>query len=317
MDLVWFTLVAIGLYFGADRLLDLRSPRRVYRPRGCRRLKLLLRDYQFSDDIAFRFSNRQWPSYPLMADTYASWLHRAGPDDAFVGLFMDYETFGEHQSADTGILEFMRHLPAHVLSDARFSFATPSELAAAHEPVAELEVPDPISWADAERDLSAWREPWSTRLRRWVGRRRLLVTGVASALLVAVAALGVSTGLLLAAHRRADDARTLAEDNKTLAERARQAAEKERDAARRSLQTALRVIDRFSSRVNSDTSRPRNRSVETSHSSNVGVSIKTPSGRNREFGKPRRPAAETLARASVAGRAGPGGCGPSRAPSRA
>jgi alpha-amylase len=149
---------------GADRLLRGRSPRRVYRPAGCERLKLLLRDYRFSDDIAFRFSNRQWPAYPLMADTYASWLHRAAPEDVFIGLFMDYETFGEHQSADTGILEFMRYLPGYVLSDPpvssppgpRLDFGTPSQVGAANEPVETLVVPDPVSWADEERDLSAW-----------------------------------------------------------------------------------------------------------------------------------------------------------------
>jgi alpha-amylase len=141
---------------GVDRLLEWRSPRRVYRSEGCDRLKLLLRDYQFSDDIAFRFSNREWPEYPLMAERYAKWLQRATPDDAFVGLFMDYETFGEHQNADTGVLEFMRHLPKHVLDNERFSFQTPSEVAARHEPVAELDVPEPLSWADKERDLTAW-----------------------------------------------------------------------------------------------------------------------------------------------------------------
>jgi alpha-amylase len=141
---------------GADRLLQGRSARRVYRPAGCERLKLLLRDYPFSDDIAFRFSNKEWPGHPLMADTYASWLQRAKPEDVFIGLFMDYETFGEHQSAETGILEFMRYLPGYVLADERFDFATPSAVAAAHEPIEELSVPDPVSWADEERDLSAW-----------------------------------------------------------------------------------------------------------------------------------------------------------------
>jgi alpha-amylase len=148
----------VQLAEGVDRLLEWRSPRRVYRPRGCRRLKLLLRDYEFSDDIAFRFSNREWPEYPLMAERFAEWLHRAQPDDAFVGLFMDYETFGEHQNKDTGILEFMRHLPRFVLADPRFSFRTPAEVAAAHEPVAELAIPTTLSWADKERDLTAWLE---------------------------------------------------------------------------------------------------------------------------------------------------------------
>ena len=143
---------------GVERLLEWRSPRRVYRPRGCKRLKLLLRDYLFSDDIAFRFSNREWPEYPLMADRYAEWLQRAAPEDQFIGLFMDYETFGEHQGEDTGILDFMRHLPRFVLADERFSFQTPAEVAAAHEPVAELDIPRTFSWADKERDLSAWLE---------------------------------------------------------------------------------------------------------------------------------------------------------------
>lgn len=141
---------------GADHLLGRRSPRRVYRPKGCKRLKLLLRDYEFSDDIAFRFSNRKWEQYPLMADTFAGWLHRATPDDQFIGLFMDYETFGEHQSRETGILDFMTHVPEFILADERFSFATPVEVARANEAVAEIEAPGPISWADAERDVSAW-----------------------------------------------------------------------------------------------------------------------------------------------------------------
>jgi len=141
---------------GVDRLLDWRSPRRVYRCKGCTRLKLLLRDYLFSDDIAFRFSNKSWPEYPLMADRYATWLQRAAEDDDFIGLFMDYETFGEHQNESTGILEFMRHLPKFVLADPRFSFQTPSEVAAANEPVAELDIPETLSWADKERNLSAW-----------------------------------------------------------------------------------------------------------------------------------------------------------------
>jgi len=141
---------------GADHLLAGRSPRRVYRPHGCGELRLLLRDYLFSDDIAFRFSNRGWDQYPLMADTYCDWLHRADPDDAFVGLFMDYETFGEHQGPDTGIFDFMRALPGFLLEDPRFDFQTPVEVARAHEPEDEIRAPQPVSWADADRDLGAW-----------------------------------------------------------------------------------------------------------------------------------------------------------------
>lgn len=141
---------------GADRLLGWRSPQVPYRPRGCKRLKVLLRSYSLSDDIAFRFSNQKWPAYPLFADTYARWLHDIPSPAQFVGLFMDYETFGEHQGPHTGILEFMRHLPPLVLEDDRFRFRTPAQVAAERGAAAELAIPDPVSWADAERNLSAW-----------------------------------------------------------------------------------------------------------------------------------------------------------------
>ncbi|MFN3241262.1 MAG: glycoside hydrolase family 57 protein [Planctomycetota bacterium] len=141
---------------GADRLLEWRSPQVPYRPRGCERLKLLLRSYSLSDDIAFRFSNRKWPSYPLFADTYAEWLHDVPPPAQFVGLFMDYETFGEHQSEQTGILEFMRHLPELVLEDKSFRFRTPAQVCSEREAVQELDIHTPVSWADEERNLSAW-----------------------------------------------------------------------------------------------------------------------------------------------------------------
>lgn len=141
---------------GADALLGWRSASRVYQPVDCEALSLLLRTYHFSDDIAFRFSNRDWPSYPLMADTFADWLDREAQGTPFLGLFMDYETFGEHQWAETGIFEFMKALPGYVLAKPGLTFATPGQVARMHQPVAELEYPRAISWADAERDLSAW-----------------------------------------------------------------------------------------------------------------------------------------------------------------
>ncbi len=141
---------------GADQLLGWRTPHVAYRPAGCERLSLLLRAYSYSDDIAFRFSNEEWCAYPLMADTFAGWLDEVPEEAPFVGLFMDYETFGEHQAAETGIFEFMRALPGHVLENPRLDFATPAEVSARHAPAAELAYPRPISWADAERDLSAW-----------------------------------------------------------------------------------------------------------------------------------------------------------------
>jgi alpha-amylase len=141
---------------GADKLLNGKSSCFLYRPRGCSKLKLMLRHYPLSDDVGFRFSNKKWPGYPLYADNFAKWLHEAAKDVQFIGLYMDYETFGEHQWAETGILEFMRHVPREVLAKPGVAFATPSEIATACEPVAELPIPRPFSWADQERDLTAW-----------------------------------------------------------------------------------------------------------------------------------------------------------------
>ena len=141
---------------GAQHLLGWRSAHHVYRPEGCEKLKLLLRDYLRSDDIAFRFSNKAWEEWPLKAERFAQWIHAAEADDAFIGLFMDYETFGEHQWEETGIFAFMEALPDAILADERIRFRTPSEVAAERDPVARLEIPRPVSWADAERDVSAW-----------------------------------------------------------------------------------------------------------------------------------------------------------------
>jgi alpha-amylase len=141
---------------GADHVLGLRSAHRLYRPSGCRKIKLLLRDYRLSDDIAFRFTNRNWPEWPLTPDKFAGWLADAPEDSSQVGIFMDYETAGEHQWAETGIFEFMENLPDAVAKSPRLSFGTPSSVADAGRDVLKVDVPRPVSWADAERDLSAW-----------------------------------------------------------------------------------------------------------------------------------------------------------------
>ena len=141
---------------GADHLLGWRSPHRVYRPEGCERLKILLRSYKLSDDIAFRFSNRGWSEWPLTSERFAAWVEGLPADDSLVGLFMDYETFGEHQWRETGIFAFMEHLPGALLRSGRVRFETPSQVALTQDAVARLDVPYPVSWADAERDLTAW-----------------------------------------------------------------------------------------------------------------------------------------------------------------
>jgi len=96
---------------GADHILGFRSPNFVYQPKGCSKLKLLLKNYSLSDDIAFRFSNRAWTQWPLTAEKYAQWIHNINGNGNVVNLFMDYETFGEHQWVDTGIFDFMKKLP--------------------------------------------------------------------------------------------------------------------------------------------------------------------------------------------------------------
>jgi alpha-amylase len=141
---------------GAERILHGRTPDRIYQPAGCQALKLLLRNYRLSDDIAFRFSDRSSPEYPLTAQKFAQRIRRIDADQAVINLFMDYETFGEHHWADSGIFDFLGSFASEILKDSRFRFQTPGEAAESHDPVAALNVPDALSWADQERDLTAW-----------------------------------------------------------------------------------------------------------------------------------------------------------------
>jgi alpha-amylase len=141
---------------GADHVLGYRSPSFVYRPIGADRIALLLKNYRLSDDIAFRFSDRNWAEWPLKAEKFAQWVNQVNGNGFLVNLFMDYETFGEHQWADSGIFDFMYHLPEHVLKQADNNFMTLSQAVQAYAPVAELDIPHMVSWADVERDLSAW-----------------------------------------------------------------------------------------------------------------------------------------------------------------
>ena len=142
---------------GADHILGYRSPNFLYRPPNSTKLKLLLKNYRLSDDIAFRFSNRDWSEWPVTAERFASWVNAVNGDGYVVNLFMDYETLGEHQWEDTGIFGFMEQLPSEILKHPDNDFKTPSEVVAAYDAVGEFDAPYTISWADIERDLSAWR----------------------------------------------------------------------------------------------------------------------------------------------------------------
>jgi alpha-amylase len=145
---------------GADGWLRGRTPHATYRVRGGGRLALLLRSYRLSDDVAFRFGDRGWPEWPLTPEKFAGWLSRAAVEDEAaggpIGLFMDYETFGEHHAGEGGILRFLSALPDAVLARPGLRFLTPAQAVVAHPPRRALAVSRPVSWADAERDLTAW-----------------------------------------------------------------------------------------------------------------------------------------------------------------
>ena len=140
---------------GLDYILQWRSPNYVYKAKDSN-LRVLMRNYKLSDDIAFRFSSRDWAEWPLTADKYAAWLSSA-PGQC-VNLFMDFETFGEHHWIETGIFDFLNSLPTESLKHNNTSFALPSEIIGKHAPVAEIDIPYYSSWADVHRDLSAWLE---------------------------------------------------------------------------------------------------------------------------------------------------------------
>jgi len=141
---------------GAKHILGWRSPNFMYNSAKRPDLKLLLKNYRLSDGIAFRFSNKSWAGYPLTADKYVKWFDELDKKDEVINLFMDYETFGEHQWAETGIFDFVKALPGEFLKSGKYKFATPHELNEKLQPVGAIHVPYPISWADEERDVTAW-----------------------------------------------------------------------------------------------------------------------------------------------------------------
>jgi len=139
---------------GWDPILGWRSPNYLYRPQGTERIKLLLKNYKLSDDIAFRFSSRSWSEWPLTAEKFGQWLSSSGGDT--INLFMDYETFGEHQWEDTGIFKFLERLPSEVFKNPELCFRTPSEVIALHDVKDHVDMQHVVTWADTDRDLTAW-----------------------------------------------------------------------------------------------------------------------------------------------------------------
>lgn len=140
---------------GWDDVMGWRSPNFLYRPAYTENIRALTKNYKLSDDIAFRFSNKQWEEYPLTVDKYMDWLN-ASWDQPLINLFMDYETFGEHQWEESGIFDFLEHLPKAWLGNSEHTFMTVTEAAENFEAVDTLDCPQTITWADTERDLTAW-----------------------------------------------------------------------------------------------------------------------------------------------------------------
>jgi alpha-amylase len=142
---------------GAKHVLGWKSPNFLYCNSINPRLKVLLRNFVLSDDIAFRFSNRDWNSWPLTADKYAGWLNKLAPKSELINIFMDYETFGEHNWKESGIFDFLYHMPGAIIKKTPFKFMTPTEIADSISPISAISIPTPISWADEERDITAWQ----------------------------------------------------------------------------------------------------------------------------------------------------------------
>ena len=141
---------------GWDPILDWRSPNFVYQPEGTKNISLLLKNYKLSDDLAFRFSNQAWQEWPLTADKYTEWANASIEEAPLINLFMDYETFGEHQWQDTGIFSFFEDFVGRWLTNPDNTFYTVSEAIETNKPVGNLSMPSTVTWADAERDLTAW-----------------------------------------------------------------------------------------------------------------------------------------------------------------
>ncbi|WP_455496814.1 glycoside hydrolase family 57 protein [Coprobacter sp.] len=140
---------------GAKHILGWKSPNYLYNSAAAPKLKLLLKNSKLSDDITFRFSNYEWNEYPLTADKFMNWIVALPETEQIINLFMNYDTLGELQPRETGIFEFMKALPRFA-EEKGISFSTPTEIISKLKPVDSLSVTHPISWADEERDTSAW-----------------------------------------------------------------------------------------------------------------------------------------------------------------
>lgn len=141
---------------GAKHILGWKSPNFLYVNAINPRLKVLMRNYKLSDDISFRFSNTNWSEYPLTAEKFVGWLEKINPNEEVANIFLSYESFGERQSRKSGIFDFLEELPKKIIENPNLKFSTPTEVVEDLQPISAVSVPHPISWADEERDLTAW-----------------------------------------------------------------------------------------------------------------------------------------------------------------
>ena len=141
---------------GAKQILGWKSPNYLYCNALNPRLKLLLRNFKLSDDLSFRFSNHNWSEFPLTTEKYAHWLKSIDKKEENINIFLDYETFGIRQTRESGIFDFLLHFPRTILKLTDYNFSTPTEIVRNQQPIAAVSVPSPISWADEERDITAW-----------------------------------------------------------------------------------------------------------------------------------------------------------------
>ncbi|WP_319230956.1 glycoside hydrolase family 57 protein [Draconibacterium orientale] len=141
---------------GAKHILGWKSPDYLYVNAINPRLKVLMRNYKLSDDIGFRFSDKNWDKYPLTAEKYVSWLEKVGEKEEVINLFMGYDSFGTRQPKEAGIFDFLKALAEQVVKSDTLRFSTPSEVVDELQPISVVSVPHAISWSDEERDLSAW-----------------------------------------------------------------------------------------------------------------------------------------------------------------
>ena len=145
----------VMLVEGAKHVLGWKSPNYLYTSSICPKLKLLLRNMKYSDDISFRFSNYDWSEYPLVSDKLINWITSAPESEQIINIWLNYEVLGSLQPYETGIFEFFKAIPRFAFSRG-IGFSTPSEVANVLKPIGELTVPYPCSWAGEEKDVNPW-----------------------------------------------------------------------------------------------------------------------------------------------------------------